>query len=144
MTASFLTLLCVFAYFCGCSAAVWTVSDPTLGIKPALNASVSGDTIRVLAGTYTGPQSCDLVIDKAGITLEAPDGPERTVVDCKSARSRCLSILGVGGVRVTGFSFLNGQAPGTPADQTRQAEKQEGAEEVCRGAVFNFSWILFS
>ena len=126
MPTSFLTILCVFLYFHASSAAVLTVSDPLLGIKPALNASLPGDTIRVFAGTYTGPQSCDLVIDKPDITLEAPDGPERTVVDCKSARSRCLSILGVGGVRVTGFSFLNGEAPGTPAEATaRGAESDE-------------------
>ena len=127
---AFLVFLCVTS----CHAAVWTVSDPSLGIKLALNASSQGDTVRVLAGLYTGPQNCDLVMDKADVSLIGPDGPEKTIVDCGSSRSRCLSIFGVG-AKVSGLSFVNGQAPGTPGKLRQQheevaAETKRGSEQV--------------
>ena len=122
-------LLVVMLCVTTCHAAVLTVSDPSLGIKPALNASSQGDTVRVLAGLYTGPQNCDLVMDKPDVTLVAPDGPEKTIVDCGSSRSRCLSIFGVG-AKVSGLSFVNGEAPGTAA---RLRGQQHDADDAGQG-----------
>ena len=115
-----------------CESANITVSDPTVGIKSALSAASPGDTVRVFAGTSRGPQNCDLVLSKAGLVVEAPDGPARTVVDCQTAQSRCLTILNVSAT-VSGFSFVNGVAPNTPATQQLRhsdADRDESAGKV--------------
>lgn len=101
------------------SAAVVTVS-PSESIKAAINASLPGDTVLVLGGVYTGLSNCDLVVDK-DLALIGPDGSERTIVDCQS-RSRCLSILNGAKATVSGFSFLNGRAPGTDRSEHASVE----------------------
>lgn len=93
----------------GGSGAVVTVTASDGNIKAAIAAAFPGDTVRVFRGTYVGSSNCDLVIEK-DLVLEAPDGRDRTIIDCQ-LRSRCLTILNGARVTISGFSFVNGRAP---------------------------------
>ena len=116
-------------------SAIITVSDPAVGIKLAVQSARSGDVVRVLGGTYSGAKNCDLFVSE-NITLEAPDGPRQTRIDCEG-RSRCLTVGA--GVRATisGFSFVRGAAPSTAATTGNTAR----AAEV--SLSFDFLKIVF-
>jgi len=56
-----------------------------LTVQEGLNASASGDTVRVQPGTYAGAGNRALDFGGRRVVLWAPAGPESTVIDCGSA-----------------------------------------------------------
>lgn len=110
MQSALLFLLAV-----ACQSAVLLVPANFRNISSALLNANRGDTIEVSEGTYTGPENCDLVINKENLKLVAPAGATKTTVDCQ-LKSRCLRIIGAQSIVVSGFHFRNGQAPATPPE----------------------------
>ncbi len=84
---------------------------------PSISAAVSavdrGGTINVDAGTYTGPENCNVVIDKPLIMR----GSGSTIVNCDRTSMRCVIISRVidGAVWIDGMDFINGVSPFVPA-----------------------------
>ena len=88
-------------------AAIHNVPGDFDTIQDAINAAVSGDTIRVEPGIYYEHLT---VIDKM-LTLESMDGPEHTILD-GSSTGRLFSFSGsdASGTIVRGFTVQNGNA----------------------------------
>jgi hypothetical protein len=81
--------------------------EPT--IDGAIHAVENGDTILVLAGTYTGDGNCDLDLLGKDIIIVAPSGPGLTVIDCQQA-FRAFNIQNgePATTQVIGFSIVDG------------------------------------
>lgn len=71
------------------------VPDDQPTIQAAIDVSVSGDTILVSDGTYTGPGNRDISYGGRSITVRSENGAEATVIDCEKAGR--------------GFEFQNGE-----------------------------------
>lgn len=93
------------------------------GISGAMLNATENDVVILAAGEYTGPSNCDLVINKNNLTLVGKDGSGRVTINC-ALKSRCLSVLGVTGVKITGITFKNGQAPKTPMETSLRKEEK--------------------
>ncbi len=96
------------------SATEWTVCASGCDfatIQDAVSASVTGDSIAVKAGTYTGSGPAVVDIGSKGLIINANDGPSATFIDGQSART-CLYVHPSGGNESTikGFTFVNGVA----------------------------------
>lgn len=57
-----------------------TVQDPFRRIQPGINAAVSGDTVQILPGVYTGPGNYDLDPLGKSITIRSSDPNDPNVV----------------------------------------------------------------
>lgn len=69
-------------------------------IQDALDAAVSGDTILVISGIYTGDGNRDLNFGGKALWLVSEGGPDSTVIDCGA---------GFDSVSARGFIFENGE-----------------------------------
>jgi hypothetical protein len=124
--ARFVALLsgCALAALAGCSSTSPTApSEPvTLLVDPsgsgdhttiqaALNEATSGDTVRVVPGTYTGAQNRDLDFGGQNIVLMAAAGRDSVVIDCEG-QGRGFYLHGGEGRKavIDGFTVTNGQA----------------------------------
>jgi len=87
-------------------------------IQTALDASADGVTILVTNGYYTGSSQ---IIVTGGVTLEAVNGPEHTVIDARGS-GRCLYVSHPDAV-VEGFTITGGAVAGN------------GGGIYCRGAT---------
>ena len=56
-----------------------------VAIQPALDAAVSGDTVLVVAGVYTGPANRNLTFAGKNLTLTSASGAANTVIDAAGA-----------------------------------------------------------
>lgn len=84
-------------------------SYPT--IQAAVNAAVSGDTIVLADGTYTGPGNWNVSVNKT-ITIKSANGPAACVVDLAGTTNygMLLTPAGMAGtLQVEGIAFRNGQ-----------------------------------
>jgi hypothetical protein len=70
-----------------------TVSDPLEdgspehpfdAIQEGIDASVDGDTVLVLDGTYIGDGNKNLHFDAKAITVRSDNGPENSIIDCEN------------------------------------------------------------
>ena len=71
-------------------------------IQAALNAAITGGTILVADGMYTGPGNKKLRFEGKLITLRCPNGPDACIIDC--------------GNDGPGFFLNNGEGPGAVVD----------------------------
>lgn len=115
------------------SAAVLRV-DQSTSLQSVLSQSSPGDTLSVQPGIYSGPEYCNLLIEKEGIRLFAPAGPGQTILDC-GHQSRCIMVSGVS-VEISGLTLRNGEARDAAAQTRRVAPRRplpvpkDAAEEV--------------
>lgn len=92
------------------SAATFVV-DPSgggdyLAIQPALDAALPGDTVLVVAGTYTGALNKNLDFGGKEILLLAPGGPAATIIDGEgSGRAFYFHSGETAGAMVSGFTI---------------------------------------
>ena len=84
--------------------------EPT--IQAAVDASTSGDTIIIAAGTY--PLTSPVTINGKAITLRGADGADVTFLDGnESSTLLFISDVGGAGVTIDGLTFVDGQATET-------------------------------
>ena len=82
-----------------------------LTLRDGIEAAVSGDTVRVAPGTYTGPDNRDLDFAGKAIVVASECGPEDTVIDCGSAaRAFDFHSAEPMAARLSGFTITNGSA----------------------------------
>ncbi len=59
-----------------------TQAAPKLTIQAAINATLSGDTVFIADGAYTGPGDVDLDFGGRNITVTSQNGPATTIINC--------------------------------------------------------------
>ena len=95
--------------------------DAFIGIQPAVDAALNGDTLLVKAGTYRVAEP--LNIQNRGLTVKGA-GIDETVVDAQLG-GRCLvaviSTAGLGNLTFDGFTFANGCAGDDTSDANYKA-----------------------
>jgi hypothetical protein len=74
-------------------------------LRTAIQNASSGDTVRVVRGTYAGPEYCGLSL-RSSISIVADDG---AVIDCEGT-SRILNIIATPNVTIEGLTFRNGMS----------------------------------
>jgi len=79
-------------------------------IQAAINASVSGDTVRVSDGEYSGTDNNDIEFDGKEITLTSVNGPLNCIIRCQE-NSRGFFIRGPisENLKILGFTIRNGK-----------------------------------
>ena len=85
---AFLVFQCI-SVFCFCAlasegAVIWVPDDYTT-IQEAINNSVSGDTVIVRQGTYTGTGNKNLDFGGLAITVKGEGCPDQTIIDCNGS-----------------------------------------------------------
>jgi len=86
--------------------------NPGESIKDAVNTGVSGDTIIVRAGTYSGPGNRDIDFGGKAITLASESGAASTFIDCQGSGRGFLFWLHEGADSVVeGFTIRNAISP---------------------------------
>jgi predicted outer membrane repeat protein len=90
-----------------------------LTIQEGLTAAVSGDTVLVAAGTYTGAGNRNMSFFGKHLTLLSESGPEATVIDCDMA-GRAFVFTGneQPDTIVEGFTITNGRHIAEPYEDT--------------------------
>ncbi len=66
----------------GSDSSIGTQAAPFLTIQNGINTAVSGDTVIVENGTYTGPGNVDLDFGGRNITVMSQNGPTTTILNC--------------------------------------------------------------
>lgn len=100
-----------------CLAATYVVVQDGSGdftaIQPAIDACTHGDTVEVLAGTYTGEANKNLDFGGVNLSLIAPAGPAATIIDCEgNGRGIVLHTDEDSTAVIQGFSIRNGRVHG--------------------------------
>ncbi len=85
-------------------------------IQAAIDDSISGDTVLVSDGTYTGTGNVDLDFLGKAITVTSVNGPASTIIDCQASDSnqhRAASFVNgeTASTVLSGFTIGNGDAP---------------------------------
>ena len=89
---------------------------PFATIQHGVDSALTGDTVLVHPGTYTGPGNRDIDFNGKDITLISQNGPEETTVDCQGSASEphrgfWYHSGETNAARVEGFTITNGYAP---------------------------------
>jgi hypothetical protein len=115
--ARLLTL--ALALFLASTAAAATITVDDSGgkdyttIQPAINASVSGDSVIVFDGTYTGAANRALDFGGRNIVLTSKHGTYNTAIDCEGVDRAFVFAGGEDTTAiVSGFTITNGHADG--------------------------------
>jgi predicted outer membrane repeat protein len=93
-----------------------SAASPFDSLAPAFAAAISGDTIRVLDGVYTGAQNQNLDFGPRNLVVQSVNGAANCVID-EQLVGRAFILAGhqTAQSRIEGFTIRNGQAPGTGA-----------------------------
>ncbi|MGD8628737.1 MAG: right-handed parallel beta-helix repeat-containing protein, partial [bacterium] len=88
--AASVTVFGLFVCFTGPASATtitvdWSGSGDELDIQSGMNAANPGDTVLVLAGTYTGASNRDLDCGGTNLVLLSASGAGATIIDCENA-----------------------------------------------------------
>ena len=87
-------------------------ASPRLTIQAAINSTLSGDTVIVEDGTYTGPGNVDLGFGGRNITVTSQHGPLKTIIDCQGTSQNnhraFLIASGESGTVISGLTIQNG------------------------------------
>ena len=95
-------------------SAIIQVPSAHATIQAGINAAVSGDTVQVAPGTYTGPLNRNLDFGGKSILLRSSAGAAITIIDCQSlARGIRFHSGETAAAIVQGFTIRNGLASGT-------------------------------
>jgi predicted outer membrane repeat protein len=79
-------------------------------IQEGINASVSGDTVWVAQGTYTGPLNREISFGGRNILLRAEQGPNLTTINCMGeGRAFYLNGGENSSCIIRGFTIINGR-----------------------------------
>jgi hypothetical protein len=90
-----------------------SVAHPFDAIQEAIDASVDGDEIVVLAGTYVGVGNVNLDFGGRAITLRSARGADSTIIDCEeSGRAFHFRSGETAQTRVEGFTITRGGLDG--------------------------------
>ncbi len=92
-------IVCVACFCCAAHAGTVRVPADQPTIQAGLDVALTGDTVLVEAGTYTGVGNRDLDFGGRNIVLKSEFGPALTVIDCG----------GTSGDNHRGFWFHNGE-----------------------------------
>ena len=78
-------------------------------IQAAVDAAVSGDTVLVTDGTYSGPGNVNLIVNKP-IEIKSEHGPNLCIIDCQG-NGRALTFTGAEteGSLLSGFTIRGGK-----------------------------------
>jgi hypothetical protein len=104
----------VLSLLCGsipAAAAIRTVPDGYPTIQNAIDNSVSGDTVLIAPGTYTGEGNHDLDPGSRDLVITSSAGAAQTIIDCQGA-GRGFRVSGekTQVVRIEKLTILNGSA----------------------------------
>lgn len=92
-----------------CVAATLRVPANFPTIQAAVDVAVTGDTVLVAPGTYTGLGNKDIEFRSERIVLLSEAGPGETIIDCQGAGRAILIHAGEDSTaRVEGFTIRNG------------------------------------
>jgi len=96
-------------------APVWDgTHGPKKTIKGALDIAISGDTVTIADGLYTGAGNWNMDFAGRAIVLESENGPEATIIDCGGdRRGFYFHTQETPASVVRGFTIRNGYAGGS-------------------------------
>ncbi len=84
-------------------------SQPWTTIQSGINAAISGDTVLVTDGTYTGSANKNLNFGGRDIVLMSANGPENCIIDCERSGTGFFFHSGETAASVvSGFTIKNG------------------------------------
>ncbi len=90
-------------------AATLRVPSQYSTIQLGLSAAVTGDTVLIADGTYTGTGNKSLHIPYTGIIVMSENGPENCVIDCEFYRGAFFIQSGIDSTTIIdGFKIING------------------------------------
>jgi hypothetical protein len=80
-------------------------------IQSAINASVSGDTVLLANGTYTGPGNKRLFFNSKDLTLQSSGGAANCIIDCQhDGNGLSLGFGLTAATRIEGITITGGRA----------------------------------
>lgn len=92
------------------AATVRNVPSTYATIQAAIDASVSGDTVQIAAGTYSGSGNYNLDLKGKAITVISTSGPSATIIDCKGVgRGFYLHSGETTAARISGLTIRGGK-----------------------------------
>jgi hypothetical protein len=84
---------------------------PFATIQHGLDSAITGDTVLVHPGTYTGPGNRDIDFGGKDIVVMSENGPEATIIDCEQqGRGFYLHSGETRAAKVSGFTITRGTA----------------------------------
>jgi hypothetical protein len=100
-----------------------SAANPFQDILSAVNASLTGDTVIVRDGLYTGPANRDANFAGKSLVVKSENGPANCVIDCQSS-GRAFRVPGPTTLeaRIQGFTIRNGFL----GSATTQLEERSG------------------
>ncbi len=83
---------------------------PYKTIAKGINEASNGDSVKVMAGTYTGESNRNLRFYGKSITVKGVSGPSSTIIDCGGPDNRAFKfdMNETSGAKLEGFTIRNG------------------------------------
>ena len=94
-----LSLICLIVGVAPAHSATIHVPADQPTIQAGIDAAITGDTVLVADGTYTGPGNRDIDFGGKGVVLKSENGAEYTIIDCEGSSTS----------QHRGFNFHSGE-----------------------------------